>query len=78
MGWGGGGIFGGRAAGALQLNPELQIRRGQSLTYVCVCEPPVYIFVRAHVCTGTFAIAAMEGTDGRGKWTPVPEDYCGA
>ncbi|KAK5615254.1 hypothetical protein CRENBAI_003821 [Crenichthys baileyi] len=30
------------------------------------------------VCTGTFAIAAMEGTDGRGKWTPVPEEYCGA
>lgn len=25
-----------------------------------------------------FAIAALEGTDGRGKWTPVPEDYCGA
>ncbi|KAM7368795.1 hypothetical protein PAMP_013102 [Pampus punctatissimus] len=20
----------------------------------------------------------MEGTDGRGKWTPVPEEYCGA
>ncbi|KAG7241206.1 hypothetical protein INR49_025949, partial [Caranx melampygus] len=30
------------------------------------------------VCRGTFAIAAMEGTDGRGKWTPVPEEYCGA
>ncbi|KAK2819345.1 hypothetical protein Q5P01_024906 [Channa striata] len=27
---------------------------------------------------GTFAIAVMEGTDGRGKWTPVPEEYCGA
>lgn len=30
------------------------------------------------MCTGTFAIAVMEGTDGRGKWTPVPEEYCGA
>lgn len=38
---------------------------------------PVYIFECVHVCTGTFAIAAMEGTDGRGKWTPVPEEYCG-
>lgn len=44
-----------------------------------VCKrTPVYIFVCMHVCTGTFAIAALEGTDGRGKWTPVPEDYCGA
>lgn len=54
---------------------------GQSLTYVsvhaCVCSP-AYIFACVHVCTGTFAIAAMEGTDGRGKWTPVPEEYCGA
>lgn len=30
------------------------------------------------MCAGAFAIAAMEGTDGRGKWTPVPEEYCGA
>lgn len=44
---------------------------------VCACSP-VYIFVCLHVCTGTSAIAAMEGTDGRGKWTPVPEEYCGA
>lgn len=47
--------------------------------YVNVCVfSPVYIFVCMHVCTGTFAIAVMEGTDGRGKWTPVPEEYCGA
>lgn len=44
---------------------------------VCVCSS-VYIFVCMHVFTGTFAIAVMEGTDGRGKWTPVPEEYCGA
>lgn len=44
---------------------------------VCACSP-VCIFLCVHVCTGTFAIAAMEGTDGRGKWTPVPEEYCGA
>lgn len=36
------------------------------------------IFLCAWMCTGTFAIAVMEGTDGRGKWTPVPEEYCGA
>lgn len=52
---------------------------GGSLWRMCVCmRTPVYIFVCVHVCTGTFAIAVMEGTDGRGKWTPVPEDYCGA
>lgn len=37
-----------------------------------------YIFACMHVFMGTCAIAAMEGTDGRGKWTPVPEEYCGA
>lgn len=43
----------------------------------CVCSP-VNILVHMQVCAGTLAIAAMKGTDGRGKWTPVPEEYCGA
>lgn len=38
----------------------------------------VHIFELMYVCAGTVATAALEGTDGRGKWTPVPEDYCGA
>lgn len=44
-----------------------------------VCKQmPVHIFELMHVCAGAFATSALEGTDGRGKWTPVPEDYCGA
>lgn len=44
-----------------------------------VCKQmPVHIFELMYVCAGTVATAALEGTDGRGKWTPVPEDYCGA
>lgn len=39
---------------------------------------PVHILERVNVFVGMIAIAALEGTDGRGKWTPVPEDYCGA
>ena len=74
----GGGILGEELLVHCNWTRSCRFTGGQSLTYVCVCELPVYIFVCAHVCTGTFAIAAMEGTDGRGKWTPVPEDYCGA
>lgn len=39
---------------------------------------PVHILECMNVFAGMIAIAALEGTDGRGKWTPVPEDYCGA
>lgn len=63
------------ASCGLRLDPELQITDWPLVSDACAC---VCLCIFLHVCSGTGAIAAMEGTDGRGKWTPVPEEYCGA